>query len=174
MQLQGRDRQNSKLRYTKTTRAPNNQDAGPAPPTKSDLQKGLSALGLNVSTEQLDKLRQMGGTEVLKSIVTLGGDSAAPATAPPSSRAPPRATNHTGQTDKRNRESVDGLLQAPLAESKRVVSSGDDRRDTDRVVTGLQSDRHRHFQHRQMGRKKTELHALRSLKAAGPDPATVF
>ena len=169
LHLQGIDRQTSKGRYPKTTRAPYHQDAGP---TKSDLQKGLSALGLNVSTEQLDKLRQMGGTEVLKSIVTLGGDSAAPATAPPSSRAPP--TNHTGQTDKRNRESVDGLLQAPLAESKRVVSSGDDRRDTDRVVTGLQSDRHRHFQHRQMGRKKTELHALRSLKAAGPDPATVF
>jgi Ca2+-binding EF-hand superfamily protein len=158
--------------------APFATETGPATPSKADLQRGLSELGIKISPQQLDKLRSMGGAEVLKSIVTLGsGKDGAPPPAP-SSRASQSATaptrTQTGQTAHKNQSSVTGLLRMPVAEANRIVSSGDDIRDRDRVVTGLQSDRHRHFEHRQMGRKKTELHALRSLKACGPDPATVY
>ena len=166
--------------------APYYQDSTQTTPSKADLQRGLSELGIKISPQQLDKLRSMGGSEVLKSIVTLGGSSNT-TTAASDTRGGgggggggqkqhqhSKPTNHTGQTDHKNSESVHGLLRMPDQEAKRIVASGDDRRDTDRVVTGLQSDRHRHYERQQMGRKKTELHALRSLKACGPDPASVF
>jgi Ca2+-binding EF-hand superfamily protein len=152
-------------------------------PSKADLQRGLSELGFKMSPQQFEKLRNMHGAEVLKSIVTIGRRSGdGPTSASDNSSSSSRnggqkvkvELNHTGQTDKRNRESVDALLQMPAPEAKRIVASGDYSEDTDRVVTGLESDRHRHFEYKELGRKKAELHALQCLKACGPDPATVF
>ena len=148
-------------------------------PSKQDLYRGLSELGIKISPQQLEKLRSMGGSEVLKSIVTLGtttNSSTAPPAAPSTSGTYNQPPKHslTGQTYRKNSTSVDGLLRMPDAEANRSLASGDDQKDQDRVVTGLQSDKHRHFEHRQIGRKKTEIRALQTLKACGPDPATIY
>ena len=158
-------------------------DSGPSTPSKADLQKGLSELGIHISPQQLDKLRSMGGADVLKSIVTIGGNDGSgeqkqrTVSQPTSSSSKaPAAAGRSAQMEHKSSESVNGLLCMPdaNAESRRFVASGDDTNDQDRVVTGLQSDRHRHYEKREMGRKKTERNALKRLKACGADSIAVF
>jgi Ca2+-binding EF-hand superfamily protein len=153
---------------------------GPDPgPSRKDIRKGLASLGIKLGNDQVEKLMSMGGANVLQSIVKTGGQkraassslAAAPPSAPQAAAAPHIATPHNG---KKNLESVSQLLAMPGPESRRQTASGDDARDTDRVVTGLQSDRHRHFQAKEMGRKKVQIRALESLKACGADAVAVF
>ena len=163
--------------------APYAQDA--APPSKESLAKGLESLGIAVSPAQVAKLRSLGGADVLNTIVKLGGGGGAEGggevnggeeRGPAGGAASVAAHDSlpTRQTNRKNKDSVHNILKAPKSESQRQVASGDDARDTDRVVTGLQSDRHRHHQARTMARKKVEIRALESLKACGADARAVF
>ena len=169
-----------------------------APPSADALNAGLAKLGIRVSPRQVEKLRKMGGDEVLQSLVRIGGDARGAAKAPdsrlsvssPSSSPKPKPPapaasryldealghhNHkAAHTDRKNKDSVPKLLSLSGAESKRQVLPGDSADDKDRVVTGLQSDRHRLYRQQVLAQNKVRKNILERLKGAGTNARSVF
>lgn len=76
-------------------------------------------------------------------------------------------------SNRKNEQTVEGLLTAPLPERTNFMAKGDEKH-TGRVVTGLQSDAHRHYVQRIMEQTKSARKTLEALRGHGYNNREVF